>query len=110
MTRSVSHPQMAYNARELETGIDRYLMHCYRDRTAARATELAIFLGMSHRRLTRLCGRLLGSGPKATMRVRQLSYAASLLREGLVPVNEIALMAGFGDRRTFYRAIRREFG
>jgi len=108
--RKVPH-QMAYDSREnLETGIVQYLMHCYCERTAARATELATFLAISHRRLTRLCSRLLGAGPKASMRHRQLAYAVSLLREGLVPVDEIALMAGFGDRRTFYRAIRREFG
>jgi AraC-like DNA-binding protein len=102
---------MTYESREnLETGIDQYLMHCYDKRTVARATELATFLGISYRRLTRLCSRLLGEAPKASMRARQLSYAVRLLREGLIPVDEIGLMAGFGDRRTFYRAIRRTFG
>src|SRR5436309_1408862 len=90
---------MAYDSiQNLEAGIDQYLMDCYGNRTAARANELARFLGISHRGLTRLCNRLLGAAPRASMRIRQLSYAASLLRCGTIAVDEIGVMAGFGDR------------
>jgi len=95
---------------QLEAGISRYLAYCYEQRTAARATELAIFLGINFRNLARLCNRFLGVSARAALRSRQLSYAANLLRDSTTPIDEIGMMCGFGDRRTFYRAIRREFG
>ena len=103
--------QMACGSKEeLEAGLDRYVAYCYDQRTAARATELATFLGISYRNLTRLCNRFLGAPARTALRSRQLSHAARLLRESAKPINEIGMMCGFGDRRTFYRAIRRQFG
>jgi AraC-like DNA-binding protein len=102
---------MTYDSKEqLEAGINRYLADCYDKRTAARATELAAFLGVSHRHLTRLCGRFFAMPAKAALRSRQLTYAASLLRGTTKRIDEIAAMSGFGDPNTFYRAIRRAFG
>jgi len=102
---------MTYRSKEeLEGGIAEYLAFCHRERTAARASELAAFLNLGYQNLFRLCKRLLGSPPKAVLRSHQLSFSEGLLRSGSIPVAEIGLMAGFGDSRTFYRAIRRRFG
>jgi AraC-like DNA-binding protein len=103
-------PMTHHSKQQLEEGINRYLLYCYDKRTAARATELAAFLGVNYRNLTRLCHRFLGAPARAALRSRQLSYAAGLLRESTTSIDEIGMMAGFGDRRTFYRAIRRQFG
>lgn len=94
----------------LETGINRYLAYCYEQRTVARATELATFLSISRWSLARLCNRFLGAPASAALRSRQLSYAAGLLRRSVAPVDEVGIMAGFGNRSTFYRAIKQEFG
>lgn len=101
---------MNHTKEQLETGITGYLAFCHRERTAARASELAGFLGIAYRTLRRVCNRVLGVSVNVAIRARQLEYAARLLRETDIPVDEIGLLAGFGDRRTFFRAIRREFG
>ncbi|HSY49994.1 MAG TPA: helix-turn-helix transcriptional regulator [Thermoanaerobaculia bacterium] len=95
---------------ELEASIGAYLAYCYEERTAARATELATFLGINRRNVTRVCVRFLGAPAKEALRSRQLSHAAALLQSGARPVDEIGAMCGFGNRTTFYRAFRRAFG
>jgi AraC-like DNA-binding protein len=103
--------ETAYDSKErLEGGINRYLAYCYEQRTAARATELATCLGINRWHLTRLCNRFLRAPARAALRSRQLSYAAVLLRERTDPIDEVGMMAGFGNRSTFYRVFRREFG
>ena len=109
-TRSPRSKMTDSSKEQLEEGINRYLAYCYDNRTAARATELAAFMGINYRNLARLCGRFISAPARAALRSRQLSYAAGLLRESTAPIDEIGMMAGFGDRRTFYRAIRRQFG
>lgn len=102
---------MSYQTSEqLEAAVDGYLAFCYRQGTAARVSELADFLKIGHRTLTRLSNRLLSVPARVALRSRQLSYAEGLLRETTLPVGEIGLMAGFGDRGTFHRAIKRQFG
>jgi AraC-like DNA-binding protein len=102
---------MGYRSKkELESGIGEYLAFCHREKTAARASELATFLNLGYQNLYRLCHRLVGAPPKAVLRLSQLSYAHRLLRASRIPIDEIGLMAGFGDRRTLYRAIQRDFG
>jgi AraC-like DNA-binding protein len=101
---------MAYQSKEeLEGGIAAYLAFCCRDKTAARASELATFLNLNCRTLRRLSNRLLGVSVIVALRLRQLEYAAHLLRDTDLPVDAIGLVSGFGDRRTFFRAIRRHF-
>jgi AraC-like DNA-binding protein len=101
---------MAYRSKEeLDGGIAEYLAFCHREKTAARASELATFLNLSYRTLRRLSNRLLGVSVIASLRIRQLQYSANLLRETELPIDEIGLMAGFGDRGTFFRAIRKHY-
>jgi len=101
---------MSHIKEQLEAGIADYLAFCHRERTAARASELAGFLGIAYRTLRRVCKRVLGVAVNMAIRARQLERAAGLLRETDLPIDEVGLLAGFGDRRTFFRAIRREFG
>ncbi len=101
---------MAYRSKEeLEVGIAEYLAFCHREKTAARASELATFLDVGYRNLRRLSNRLLGVSVFVALRLRQLEYSANLLRETKLPIDEIGLRAGFGDRGTFFRAIRKRF-
>jgi AraC-like DNA-binding protein len=95
--------------KELEDGIAAYLTFCYREKTVARASELATFLNVGYRSLRRLSNRLLGVSVIAALRLRQIEYSANLLRETQLPIDEIGLRAGFGDRGTFFRAIRKHF-
>jgi AraC-like DNA-binding protein/transcriptional regulator with XRE-family HTH domain len=101
---------MGYRTKEeLERGIAEYLAFCHREKTAARASELATFLNLSYRTLRRLSNRLLGVSVIASLRIRQLEYSANLLRGTELPIDEIGLMAGFGDRGTFFRVIRKHY-
>jgi AraC-like DNA-binding protein len=100
---------MSHTKEQLEAGIADYLAFCRQARTAARASELASFLRIGYRTLRRLCKRVLGVAVNVAIRARQLERAAYLLRETDLPIDEIRHLAGFGDRRTFFRAIRREF-
>jgi AraC-like DNA-binding protein len=101
---------MEYRSKnELERGLTEYLAFCHRERTAARASELAVFLGIAYRTLRRVCNRVLGVPVSVAIRASQLKLAAHLLRKTDLPTEEIVILAGFGDRRTFFRAIRREF-
>lgn len=98
-------------AREkFESAIEEYLTACYRDRTAARVSELASFLSTDRSHLTRATKCLLGVSLKATLRSRQLTRAGCLMHESTMALDEVAILSGFGDRRTFYRAFRRAFG
>jgi AraC-like DNA-binding protein len=101
---------MSHTKEQLEAGIAGYLAFCHRERTAARASELACFLGIACRSLRRVSNRVLGVPMNVALRARQLEWAASLLCETELPIDEIGRLTGFGDRRTFFRAIRREFG
>jgi len=94
---------------QLEAGIAAYLEYCRRERTAARASELAGFLRVGYRNLRRVFNRVFGASVIATIRRSQVESAARLLRETTLPIDEIGPRVGFGDRRTFFRAIRREF-
>lgn len=64
---------MGYRTKEeLERGIAEYLAFCHREKTAARASELATFLNLGYRTLRRLSNRLLGVSVIASLRIRQL--------------------------------------
>lgn len=83
--------------------VDAYVDECLRLRTSPRVTELAAQMRMSPVRLTRRVRRFLGVSPSQYIKERQIAYAKRLL-EGDVTLEEIALAAGFGTARTFFRA------
>jgi AraC-like DNA-binding protein len=94
----------------IERAIELYLARCYRGRTVARVSELAIYLGVNRTHLSRVVSQVIGEPLGAALRRRQLTYAATLLRNASMTVSEVAAAAAFGTQRTFFRAFRRAFG
>jgi AraC-like DNA-binding protein len=96
----------------LSRAADHYLRQCYRTSSAARASEFAAELGMTPEYVSWLASRILGQPLRDYLRARQLAYAARLLqtlpRE--ITVDEIAVRAGFGTPRTFYRCFLDAYG
>jgi AraC-like DNA-binding protein len=94
----------------IERTIEMYLRECYRERTAARVSELAQLLGANRTYLSRVVPAVLGEPLGAALRTRQLAYAERLLRETTLTVGEIAASAAFGTERTFFRAFLGAYG
>ena len=94
----------------LERLIELYLRHCYRERTAVRAAELAQFMGLAPSTLTRTVKRYLGVPPRRALRDRQIAEASRLLRESKLSVDNIGRRVGFGARATFFRAFAHATG
>jgi AraC-like DNA-binding protein len=94
---------------EIEDAIDDYAQRCAASRTAARVSELAVFLEIDRHELSGLSRRLFGLSAKAVLRGRLLTEAARLLRETTLSISEIAARIALGERRTFYRAFRQGF-
>jgi AraC-like DNA-binding protein len=94
----------------LERAIEEYLQRCYRSRSPARVSELADLLGASRAYLSTAGTAILGVRLNQALRLRQLAYAARLLRETDLSIAEIATAAAFGTERSFYRTFRRHYG
>ena len=94
----------------LERLIELYLRQCYRKGTAARAGELAGFMGLDPSTLTRTVKRYLGVPPRVALRDRQIAEASRLLRATRLPVDNVGLRVGFGTRATFFRVFARATG
>ena len=67
---------------------------------------LAERLGVGSRHLRRLFLRHLGATPSAVAHTRRLHFAKKLIDETKLPMNQLALAAGFGCVRRFNAAIR----
>jgi AraC family transcriptional regulator of adaptative response / DNA-3-methyladenine glycosylase II len=68
--------------------------------------SLAERLGIGARHLRRLFVRHLGAPPGAVAETRRLHFAKKLIDETPLPMNQVALAAGFGSVRRFNAAIR----
>lgn len=96
-TYSVIHRQRLIRA------IDVYLRWCYRNQTAARASELAARLAVQPQYLSAIARTILRKPLLAALREKQLIEAERLLRHTPLSVEEIALRSAFGVPSTFYR-------
>jgi|ERR1051326_6946573 AraC-like DNA-binding protein len=96
-------------AEEWRTTVDAYVDECIGLRTPPRATELAARMGISAVRLTRRLRTNLGVHPSRYIKERQVAHAKELLA-GDATLDEIAIAAGFGTARTFFRAFSRFTG
>src|SRR5215470_10827001 len=67
---------------------------------------LAERLGVGARHLRRLFLQHLGATPSAVARTRRLHFAKKLIDETSLPMNQVALAAGFGCVRRFNAGIR----
>lgn len=72
--------------------------------------ELARSVGCPQRELEQRFSRTLGTTPRQVYARLRLNTARRLLREGRMPVSEVALRCGYVDSSAFARAFRREFG
>ena len=90
----------------LDRATAHYLQECYANRTAARVSEFAAFLGFHPDYLTRTAASILGMRLHGYLRTKQLEEAERLIRTTPLPMHEIALHAGFGTTSTFYRIFR----
>jgi AraC family transcriptional regulator of adaptative response / DNA-3-methyladenine glycosylase II len=66
-------------------------------------------LGVGARHLRRLFLRHLGATPRAVAQTRRLHFAKKLIDETQLPMNELAIAAGFGCVRRFNDAIARVY-
>jgi len=89
---------------------DSYLEECRAKSRSVRASELAMRVKRSPAQLAREFHLLVGSGIKDYLGARQVEYAKRLLATTCSTTAEIAVLAGFGTARTFYRAFRRTTG
>lgn len=71
--------------------------------------ELATQLGVGERHLRRLFLQHLGATPIAVAHTRRLHFAKKLIDETTLPMNHIALLAGFGCVRRFNAVIRQTY-
>jgi AraC family transcriptional regulator of adaptative response / DNA-3-methyladenine glycosylase II len=71
--------------------------------------KLAEHLGVGSRHLRRLFRRYLGATPLAVAQTRRLQFAKKLIDETTLPMNQIALAAGWGCVRRFNEAIRQVY-
>jgi AraC family transcriptional regulator of adaptative response / DNA-3-methyladenine glycosylase II len=70
---------------------------------------LAEKLGVGSRHLRRLFLRHLGATPMAVAQTRRLHFAKKLIDETLLPMNHVALAAGFGSVRRFNAHIQQVY-
>jgi AraC-like DNA-binding protein len=94
----------------LDRAAEHYLRSCYRNKTAARVSEFATFLGVTSPYLSRVTRSIVGRPARDFLRAKQLVYAAQLLRATPLSVDEIALHCGFGTPWTFYRCFKSVYG
>ena len=70
---------------------------------------LADRLGIGSRHLRRLFLKHLGATPVAVANTRRMHFAKKLIDETILPMNQIAMVAGFGSIRRFNAGIRKFF-
>jgi AraC-like DNA-binding protein len=89
----------------LDRAADHYLRKCYRTKSAARASEFAMDIGLTPEYASWLAPKILGRSLRDFLREKQVAYAARLLEAAppSVTVEEIALRSGFGTAGTLYR-------
>ena len=106
-TRTYTHA----HRQRLDRVIEHYLLACYARKTAARASVLATaYLEVTAPYLSRIAPEIVGTSLRDYLRLKQLAYAEQLLRTTPLTIDEIALRAGFGTPRTFYRWFERKHG
>jgi AraC-like DNA-binding protein len=93
-----------------ERAIDVYLRWCYRNKTAARTSELAARVGVSPQYLSGIAPVIFGKPLRVVLREKQLLEAERLLRLNALPVDQVAIRAAFGTPSTFYRWFQAKHG
>jgi AraC-like DNA-binding protein len=92
---------------ELLTTIEDYLHDCFERESPPRVDELAQIVGLAPAALSRRFRRRYSLGLAEHLKRLQVDFAERLLRDSELTATQIAYRAGFGTRRTFFRAYRR---
>lgn len=100
---------MALAALPLEA-IEGYLASCVARESPPRVSELARLLGMTRGKLVETFRLHVGTTPHAYLLKRKIETAKLLLKRTKGPIDKVGYVAGFGTRRTFFRAFRRAVG
>lgn len=72
--------------------------------------ELARFMAMSPRHFARVYSQETGVGPAKAVEAVRLDLARHLLEDSALPIQQIAVRAGFGDDERLRRAFLRRYG
>lgn len=94
----------------LRHDVDQYLRQCFSQEQTPRVSELATLLGLTRERLSRQFMAAYGVPLSAYLKRRQIRHAQRLLTASQLSTTRIGYLCGFGTRRTFYRAFRRDTG
>jgi len=101
---------MAYRVEVCLDAVDAYIDGCFASEGTPRVAELAGMLGLGRETLSRRFAAQFGAPLGEYMKQRQLAFAQRLLASSPLSTQRIAYQAGFGTRRSFYRAFRRATG
>lgn len=101
---------MSINGTTWIEAAESYLFECLTAASPPRASELAARLNITPVRLTRAFRGSVGSNISEFLKSRQLEMAKVLLERTELSTEAIAVRAGFGTPRTFYRSFRRSTG
>ena len=102
------HRRMALNVRKVD--VARYVTECLRREDSPRASELAMYYGVSLSHLSRTFRARYGVTLSAFIKRVQLRRAEMLLRTTTLDTTHVGYACGFGTRRSFFRAYRRLMG
>lgn len=102
------HAQAGYTDLELEQQLLLYIDSHYTDNLTL--SLLSREFGVSPFRLSRIFSDRLYTSFPQYVNSRRLEYAADLLSDTSLSVTRIALDAGFGSTRTFFREFRKRYG
>jgi AraC-like DNA-binding protein len=94
----------------LRHSVDQYLENCFAGEQSPRVSELAALLGIPREKLSREFASSYGVPLSAYLKRRQIRRAQQLLADSTLSTTRIGYLCGFGTRRTFYRAFRRDTG
>src|SRR5260221_11577585 len=92
---------------ELLATIEEDLRDCFERESPPRVDELAQIAGLAPAALSRRFRRRYSIGLAEHLKRLQVDSAERLLRDSDLTATQIAYRAGFGTRRTFFRAYRR---
>ena len=90
--------------------VNAYLRQCFKRESPPHVSELAGILGFSVSGLSRKFRGSTGTNLSSCFKDQQVACAQRLLRLGRLSISRVGRKAGFGTRRTFYRAFRQRTG
>ena len=88
--------------------LDYFINTCFMNPLTAEFVASQLFV--SPRQLSRLVKKRYGVSFRQAVTKKRVSVAAEMLREGGLPIADVALSVGFGSVHSFYRAFSEEYG